>query len=105
MLFDGLIDRRSFLTRAGGIAVAAGGCQSRLVANELRASRIMPGRVPEYVPGNLDMKWADEAMIRRAAELHPFDLQGRMILAVNARTTCVDPNLGYIGYSLIYLET
>ena len=44
-------------------------------------------------------------MIREAADLHPFDLQGRMKLAVNARTTCVDPNLGYISYSQIHFDT
>jgi len=68
-------------------------------------ARIIPGKLPEFVPGKLSMKWADEAMIQRAAELHPFDLQGRMDLAINARTTCVDPNLSYISYSQVHFDT
>jgi len=105
MIFDGLMQRRSFLQRVGGFATVAAGCEGSLCGRQLRAARIVPGRVPDPIPGNLEMNWADEAMIQHAAELHPFDLQARMNLAVNARTTCVDPNLGYIGYSLIYLET
>src|SRR5258708_35696771 len=106
MDFDLCIARRHFLkqTAAGLSALAArsGACAQ---TRELQTSRIIPGKIPETVPGKLLMKWADEAMIRQAAELHPFDLQGRMNMAVNARTTCVDPNLGYIGYSEIHFET
>jgi hypothetical protein len=72
---------------------------------ELEAAKIIPGRIPDFVPGKLPMKWADEAMIKNAAQLHPFDLQGRMNIAVNARTACVDPNLGYITYSYISFHT
>ena len=105
MIFDSRIDRRRFLTHVGGLATVATGLGSKLRGKELQASRIVPGKIPDYVPGKLEMKWADEAMVRQAAELHPFDLQHRMLLASNAQTTCVDPNLGYIGYSQISLQT
>jgi Beta-L-arabinofuranosidase, GH127 len=100
---DGM-ERREFLKRTGLVMIAAGSGLYGL-GEETRAARIVPGKVPDSVRGKLPMKWADEAMLREAAELHPFDLQGRMKLAVNARTTCVDPDLGYISYSQIHFDT
>ena len=105
MKFYSSMGRRDFLQTGIGLAVAAAASGCRAQKEELRASKIVPGKIPEYVPGKLPMKWADEAMIREAAELHPFDLQRRMKMAVNATTTCVDPNLGYISYSQIHFET
>src|ERR1700683_1753712 len=99
MSFDNPMDRRCFLAHAGRLASFAAGWANNLRAHDRRASRILPGKVPDDVPGKLEMKWADEAMIREAAELHPFNLQVRMKLAANAQTTCVDPNRGYISYS------
>lgn len=46
----------------------------------------------------LPLKWADEEMIKRASSMHPFDLQGRMEIAVNALTAPVDPFWNYITY-------
>src|SRR6266850_508579 len=100
----GRMERRDFLKRTSLALVAAGsGLYGR--GEETRTARLVPGKVPDSVRGKLPMKWADEAMIRKAAELHPFDLQRRMELAVNARTTCVDPNLGYISYSQVHFDT
>jgi len=99
------IDRRDFLKRSGlGLAMVVAGDSSYARREEQRAARIVPGKIPERVPGKLPMKWADEAMIRQAAELHPFDLQRRMNIAVNARTTCVDPDLGYLSYAEIHFD-
>jgi hypothetical protein len=70
-----------------------------------RDARMVAAQVPHRGPGNLTMKWADEKLIRTAASIHPFDLQSRMSLAVNARTTCVDSDLGYLPYSLIVFQT
>src|SRR5712664_4019180 len=99
------VGRRDFLRQAGlGLAVAAAG--NRLArARELRASRIVAGKIPDVVPGKLPLEWADAAMIREAAGLHPFDLQGRMKMAVNELSTCVDPNLGYIAYCTVFWDT
>jgi hypothetical protein len=74
-------------------------------AAEKKASRIIPGKVPEYFTGKLEMKWADAPMIREAASLHPFDLQARMKMAINAMTTCCDPNHGYITYAQVLFDT
>src|ERR1700682_2923816 len=98
------MERRAFL-KGAGLAMMAAGSGVYGLGQETLASRSVPGKIPDSVPGKLPMKWGDEAMIREAAGLHPFDLQGRMKLAVNARTTCVDPNLGYISYSQVHLET
>src|SRR5258708_39697659 len=98
------MERRAFLKQAG-LAMMAAGSGLYGLGGKAQTARIVPGKVPDSVRGSLPMKWADEAMIREAAELHPFDLQGRMKLAVNARTTCVDPNLGYISYSQIHFDT
>jgi hypothetical protein len=97
--------RRDFLKQvsAGLAVVAASSKYSR--STQLRASGIVPGKVPAVVRGNLQMRWADDETIRNVTELHPFDLQGRMSIAINARTTCLDPNLGYIAYSVIYFDT
>ena len=103
MPFKTRMERRDFLQAGIGLAVAASGCRAR--KEELRASKVVPGKIPEYVPGKLDMRWADAAMIQKAAELHPLDLQGRMDQAVNAMTSCVDPDLAYLSYSQIFFET
>jgi hypothetical protein len=106
MRFTTRLCRRDFLKGAAlSLPVSALGKRSVARNTEVRASRIVPGKIPEFVPGKLSMKWADEAMIRRAAELHPFDLQSRMDISINARTTCVDPDLGYISYSQIHFDT
>lgn len=105
-LIDSSLGRRAFLKHAGmGLAatVAAGRCFAG--TDHWRAAKIIPGQIPKYVPGNLPMKWADDAVIREAMNLHPFDLQRRMNMTVNAQTTCVDPNRGYISYSPVDFQS
>lgn len=99
------VGRRDFLKHTGiglAAALAGGGCATHRRA---QASRIMAGKIPDVVPGTLPLTWADAAMIRNAAALHPFDLQGRMNVAVNALSTCVDPNLGYLAYCTVMWDT
>jgi hypothetical protein len=99
--------RRDFIrqTAIGLTAIATNGKGLCWAEKKPSAPHIIPGNVPDYSPGTLPLRWADEAMISKAANLHPFDLQGRMQLAVNARTSCVDPNLGYIGFSQMFFQT
>jgi hypothetical protein len=100
------IGRRDFLKQTGlGLAMVVAGSGSYARGEEQQAAKIVPGKIPAFVPGKLRMKWADDAIIREADKLHPFDLQGRMKMAVNAMTTCADPDLGYIGYPAIMFNT
>jgi hypothetical protein len=99
--------RREFIKRAtiGVTALATNWRDLCQAQGKASTRRILPGEVPAYTRGTLPLQWADEALIRKAANLHPFDLQGRMQLAVNARTSCVDPDLGYIGFSQLSFQT
>lgn len=98
--------RRRFLKQTALGALAAGLAPGHVfVQGPSGGPRIRGGTMPERTQGTLPMKWADAGTIQRARELHPFDLQGRMVLASNARTTCVDPNLGYIAFSQIHFQT
>jgi hypothetical protein len=105
-LFQSPMGRREFLQQTGiGLATTMAAGRSYAGTETWRASRIIPGQVPRYVPGNLPMKWADEKLVREAVNLHPFDLQGRMKLAANAQTTCVDRDRGYISYSVVNFQS
>jgi hypothetical protein len=106
MWFDSGMRRRDFLKRAGFSLSALAMSGSRFAWGEQpRAAKIVPGKLPDFVLGKLSMQWADSEMIREAASVHPFDLQARMKFAINAMTTCVDPNRGYISYPLIFFQT
>src|SRR5262245_57234517 len=100
------VNRREFLITAALIGVSgAPGCGRLRLFSKPHAARIIPGQIPERIPGSLKTNWPDEAMLQRAASMHPFDIQGRMELAASAMTCCVDPDLGYIGYSQIHFNT
>ena len=98
--------RREFLWQTGlGLGWCATGCAGLQGLGRPRAARILPGKVPEKIRGRLKLQWPDEALVHRAAAMHPFDLQGRMELAASAMTCCTDPDWGYIGYSQVHFDT
>ena len=98
--------RRDFLKQAGlGLTILATGCTTQGPWRTTRQAPLIPGIIPPTLEGRLPLQWADAQMIRQAAALHPFDLQRRMDLTVNAMTGCIDPNRGYISYALIVFQT
>jgi len=100
MSFENSTSGRRYLKWAGiGLALVIAACSLLPAQDRPSADRLIPGKIPERTPGHLMLAWPDEALIRKAREMHPFDLQGRMELALSAMTSCTDPDLSYLSYS------
>jgi hypothetical protein len=100
MSFQNSTSGRRYLKWVGiGLALVIGACSLLPAQDRPNADRLIPGKIPERTPGHLMLAWPDETLIRKAREMHPFDLQGRMELAISAMTSCTDPDLSYLSYS------
>ena len=100
MGFENSTSGRRYLKWAGiGLALVIAACSLLPAQDRPTLYRLFPAKSPSERPVISKAAWPDEALIRKAREMHPFDLQGRMELAISAMTSCTDPDLSYLSYS------